>query len=246
MFSHKVSALVICLVASMLVACGKDAPKCSDPETLKLARSIFVDQLGGASGVSEADLASVIKFNLPRATGYDEKIKKYGCEAQIVIDESITYPASYESQLDDKGDHIVMLSGMSRRDQQLLGLAVLGGLAKLHPEKAEPKPPAISAVPKSFSGTWKGDLEGEGEMTIKQSAQGPEVSINVAAPNCGGTITGVATPASNGLKLTQSEGGAACTISITFSGDSAVLEEDNCSYYHGAACGFSGTLKRQN
>jgi len=102
-----------------------------------------------------------------------------------------------------------------------------------------------------ITGTWKGNLEGEGQMDIKSSSTGFDVSLNVSAASaggmaCTGTIDGAGTLSGNTLTLVKKEEGSqTCTITIKFSDNTASVSEDNCSFFHGAACGFSGTLKKE-
>ena len=52
-----------------------------------------------------------LDFQFPRASAYDEKIKKYRCEAELVIADTWKLPIKYESQLNDDDRHIVTVNG---------------------------------------------------------------------------------------------------------------------------------------
>lgn len=83
-------------------------------------------------------------------------------------------------------------------------------------------------------------------MKIKPATTGFDVALSVSSPSgCTGSIEGSASLVNDVLTLTKKEDDQACTVTIKFSGDTAEVDENNCSYYHGAACGFSGTLNRQ-
>jgi hypothetical protein len=71
-----------------------------------------------------------MKIEFPRASAFDEKIKKYSCEAKLVAGGAYQLPIIYESQLDDKGQHIVSVGGISRGD--LLGVksGLIAGIEK--------------------------------------------------------------------------------------------------------------------
>ena len=244
------STLVATFVAASIAGCGSEPPKCSDEATFALLQQLIVEQIGGRQGASDKELRENFKIEFPRPSEYNEKIKRYSCEAKIVVGGTMEMPISYQSQLDDKGQHIVSVSGITSGDQMVLGFALSTGIAKgrgqgnavLEQPKAAAAPLATSA---SIAGTWKGSLEGDGEMTVKPVASGFDVNLSVTSPSgCGGAFVGTGTAADNVLKLMKNEGDQVCTISITFSGEDAEIEENGCSYFHGAACGFSGSLKK--
>lgn len=246
------SIVIVSLIACFVSGCAKEPPKCSDEATFSLVRQIIADQLGGREGVTDKELQDNMRIEFPRPSAYDEKIKKITCEAKLIAGGTVEMPITYESQLDDKNQHIVSVGGISRRDLIALQLAIANGIQKgreVEKSGTMPQPrtalsPATSAA--SISGTWKGSLEGDGSMTVTSSATGFDVNLRVSSPSgCGGAIDGHALLANNVLTLTKKEADQVCIITIKFSGDTAELDENNCSYFHGAACGFSGTLNRQ-
>lgn len=121
----KVSTLIVAIgIAIILGGCGKEPPKCSDETTASLVRKIVLDQIGGSEGLTEKEIKDNLRIEFPRASAFDEKIKKYSCEARLVAGDAYQLPIVYESQLDDKDQHIVAVGGIGRRD--LLG--VQGGM----------------------------------------------------------------------------------------------------------------------
>ena len=112
----------------LLTGCSKEeVPKCSDDRTTTLVRKIIIDQIercnseglneiGGSKGLSEKEIQENIKIEFPRASGFDEKIKKYSCDAKLITGGSYQFPITYESQLDDKGQHIVAVVGLHNED----------------------------------------------------------------------------------------------------------------------------------
>lgn len=99
----------------------------------------------------------------------------------------------------------------------------------------------------NIAGKWKGSLEGAGEMVIKPLPTGFDVTLSVSSSSgCNGSIEGSGSLSGDTLTLTKKEDSNVCTITIKFDGDEAKIDEDNCSFYHGAACGFGGTLKKVN
>lgn len=129
--NQKVKSIAIATFLSALLAgCAKEPPKCSDNETFTLFRKIIVEQLGNREGVTDKELHENMKIELPRASAFDEKIKKYSCEAKLIAGGAIELPVTYESQLDDKNQHIVSVSGISKRDLMAIKYAIVEGVIK--------------------------------------------------------------------------------------------------------------------
>lgn len=234
---HQTTTVIIAsLITTLITGCAKEPPKCSDEATLSLVRQIIAEQLIGRS-VPDKGLKDILKIELPRASGFDEKIKEFTCEAKLIAGGTVQMPITYKSQLDDKDQHIVVVGGISRGDLIALLYAVANSTEI---------PQSASSTVSSIAGTWKGSLEGDGYMTVAASATGVEVALNVSSPSgCAGTFKGAGSLANNVLTLTKKDADQVCTITIKFSGDTAEVDENNCSSHHGAACGFSGTLNRQ-
>ena len=96
-------------------------------------------------------------------------------------------------------------------------------------------------------GRWSGRLEGDGIMEIDPAPTGFKVSLRVSGPSgCVGSIEGSGPISGDTITLTKEKDGQVCTIAIKFAGETAAISENNCSDYHGAACGFHGTLKRED
>lgn len=134
-----IRTITVSLVAtSLLVGCAKAPPKCSDEDTFSLVRQIVADQFwGGRAGLSEEYLQESMTFELARASAFDAGIKKYSCEATLIAGEAIKLPITYESQLDDKNQHIVFVSGIQPRDLLLVQTAVKSKLLKEQAQGAE-------------------------------------------------------------------------------------------------------------
>lgn len=146
----KISTLIkVTVVAIFLVACAKEPPKCSDDETFALIRQIIMDQLGGSEGLSEKEIKENLVIELPRASAFDEKIKKYSCEAKLIAGGMYQLPITYESQLDDKNQHVVSVGGIGRGD--LLGVqsGMIEGIKKIRAEESTTKPAEVLPTQKS-------------------------------------------------------------------------------------------------
>jgi hypothetical protein len=47
------------------------------------------------------------------------------------------------------------------------------------------------------------------------------------------------------LKLSKKDDDKVCAVSIKYSGGTAQIDEDNCSFYHGAACAFDRSMTKK-
>ena len=124
------STIIVTLVTAFIAGCAKEPPKCSDEDTFSLIRQIIVGQLGGREGISDKELQDNMKIELPRASAFDEKIKKYSCEAKLIAGGAVELPITYESQLDDKNQHVVSVGGIARGDLLTLQYAIAEGIKK--------------------------------------------------------------------------------------------------------------------
>jgi uncharacterized protein YecT (DUF1311 family) len=114
---HK--SLTAILLAPLLLACTKEPPKCSDAATVALVKEIIFDKLGldaaARDKIGVRLLDSILTLENMRPSAYEEKIKKFSCEATLVAKrdrvqgDSYRLPIHFESQLDDKNGHIVAL-----------------------------------------------------------------------------------------------------------------------------------------
>ena len=128
--SKPIRAFVFCVFPVLMSGCAKEPPKCSDEATFNLVRQIVIEQLGNREGVTDKELQENIRIELPRASAFDEKIKKYTCEAKLVAGAAMELPVTYESQLDDKNEHIVTVGGISRAGLIGLKFAIAEGIKK--------------------------------------------------------------------------------------------------------------------
>jgi hypothetical protein len=99
-------------------------------------------------------------------------------------------------------------------------------------------------------GVWEGPGEGEVSASIDFSnAEQTEIMANIttAMKGCIGSfkLSGPVTPSPLILRSTDAKFGL-CSIAIQKGdgGDLALAELDGCIHYHGAACGFSGILRK--
>lgn len=144
----KTSTIIMATVTAIfLAACAKEPPKCSDEDTFSLIRKIVLEQIGGSEGLTEVEIKENMKIELPRASAFDEKIKKYSCEAKLVVGGIIQLPITYESQLDDKNQHIVSVGGIGRGDLIAVQSGMIEGIKKSRELKeGQTKPGDFSAI----------------------------------------------------------------------------------------------------
>ena len=115
-------------------------------------------------------------------------------------------------------------------------------------ETPRTRPPAASSAGSDeFDGYWTGHFDGGGgSATIARQSPGRYgVQVGVAGNDgCSGSVQGQATVRAGRLVLTAPipDQGGLCRITFTRSGSRLAVEEDNCMYFHGMSCGFSGSL----
>lgn len=250
------ATLALCMTG-LLSSCQKEPPKCSDEETLGLVRQIILQQIDAPKSMSEAEAKNCLKFEFSRASAYDKKIKKYSCDAKLIAGGTYEVPIKYESQLDDKKQHLVAVNGMSGEELWNIKLAIDTRNSKGAKEDAGSTSPKVQ-IPGNvgkpdITGTWS-RLEGGIEMEIRKATSSSEfdVSLTVSRGPCvgslegGGTLSGdVLIVLPNGDDLNENEKDP-CRISVKFTGHTAQVEESNCLKWHGYECGFSGPLTKVN
>jgi hypothetical protein len=246
-----IRALALLLAIILLSGCAKEPPKCSEESTLSLVRQLVLEQIGEQNSLSDSEKIAYLGFDVPRATAFDEKIKKYSCQATLKIGDEGKLPISYESQLDDQGQHVVAISGLNRAE--LVGIKVSLAMAVRKQQRQggaatpSPKENATGAMPDNITGSWMGQLEGgDGQLDI--TAGGPtglNGSLGVSTAGCAGSIEGPLALAGKTLTLEKKAPDEACKITMKISGTSMTVEEgQGCSYYHGSKCSFAGSLSK--
>ncbi len=116
----------------------------------------------------------------------------------------------------------------------------------------------LAGAPAFAASQFEGRYQGRGEdqlalqvFALDDGSDAHFVLAETALPNqCTGDLRGLARPSGPmTLVLRKTEPGAeeACTLTLRFSVDHARvrMEETGCSYYHGAACAFEGSLRRR-
>jgi uncharacterized protein YecT (DUF1311 family) len=145
------------LFAPVLFGCAKEPPKCSDSATVALVKEIVFDKLNLDAAAREKIgvtlLDGMLALENARPSGYDEKIKRFSCEATLVAKsdgekgDSYRLPIQYQSQLDDKDDHIVALNGVLVADMRQLDMYLAAGLENAKKKAGGADNPAAPAAP---------------------------------------------------------------------------------------------------
>jgi len=103
------NGIIFIFISILLSSCAKEPPKCSDEETVGLIKQIILDhitKIAGGEGISKKEIEDNVNIESSRASSFDEKIKKYTCDATL-NGTGMKLPIKYESQLDDNGQHLV-------------------------------------------------------------------------------------------------------------------------------------------
>lgn len=155
------SALVLASVSTGCSLLGAQVPKCSDTETLDLVRQIIAQDVGaeGANRLTNETLRLWLNIDLPHATSLEENIKKYTCEATMVIKDGSggrhKTQIAYTSQLDDNDEHLVHATTFVGQDRAMLIKALETALAASSksapvvqdtPTTTEVQDPAVAAA----------------------------------------------------------------------------------------------------
>jgi len=134
---HKLLAALACV--SLLSACTKEPPKCSDPATVSWVRKILLEQSGLSAAEREKMAAKLVEATMAleniRPSASDDKIKKLSCEADLVLsngDAAVnksTIPLRYDSQLGDRNAHIVKVTSLTVHDPRTLNYYLTTAIA---------------------------------------------------------------------------------------------------------------------
>lgn len=128
-FRANVAILALCLLTGCQYLTNS-TPTCSDETTLSLVRQILGEMVLDDSVIPANDvLSNRLTFNYPRATKFEENIRKYSCEAQLIVigegSQKHEIEISYSSQVDDTESHLVGVSGISFADAAIIKVALL-------------------------------------------------------------------------------------------------------------------------
>jgi hypothetical protein len=148
-------AMIMTFTVIILVGCAQQPPKCGDDKTVNMVKQTISEQIKNKldNKISEKEFQDNMKVEYPRASAYDEKIKKYRCEGKLIAGKTYELPITYESQLDDKNQHIVSVGTISYAS--IFGKPVSGDLVNvknaIETNIAKNKPPEPAPTQQSAS-----------------------------------------------------------------------------------------------
>lgn len=162
---------IVTVMVFLLTACAKEPPKCSDEQTLSLAKKGILEQILKAeqnnllanilitvtqeglsnamkNGLTEKEIQDNMLFELPRAMAFDGKIKKYSCDATLIVGDKVKLPITYDSQLDDKAQHLVSVNRIADADLFVVDSGLMDAINKNRAaqNKTPPQSPAPTDV----------------------------------------------------------------------------------------------------
>ncbi len=77
---------------------------------------------------TDAELADNLKFEYAHATSSDKSIKKPSCEAKLTVGGGSPVLLQYESQLDDKNEHLVSIKDFRNVDAENIALELTAAI----------------------------------------------------------------------------------------------------------------------
>jgi len=82
------------------------------------------------------DISDVLVFESARASNYEEAIKKYTCEAKLIVNAKVEAPIAYTSQVTETKEHVVAVQRYTGNDFLSLAGNFMTGVARKR-EKAQ-------------------------------------------------------------------------------------------------------------
>lgn len=146
------------------------------------------------------------------------------------------------------GDGAITVRGETLR-QCKLDLTLGGPIA----QQTTSMPPTAIQTNAGFSGRFASHGESDVTAEIGQVNVVGKYAVNVTTKGqtsgggtCGGGVEGLAEMTGTLLKLNAVSDGQKCELALSLEpgGKLKIAESQGCSYFHGAACGFSDTLTR--
>jgi hypothetical protein len=140
------------LFSIFVFSCSSKPPNCSDQSTIATVKQLILqnvlsnsltslykhgDNTGDQEFIKKSIDNNFLAVSYSRPSGYDDSIKKYSCEATLVILDKMQMPINYSSQFDDKKEHIVSVGNMSEQDLVMMYLGIQSKLNENVPSNVE-------------------------------------------------------------------------------------------------------------
>jgi hypothetical protein len=143
---HLIALLILFVLFAQLTGCKESVPKCSDDDTIALVKDIVAKQIDASDKAASDEIKAQMVVQFARASGFNEAIKKYDCEAKLIAAGTYQLPITYESQIDDNGQHIVAVGGMQRADLYRVGFLIGEKIKQAREEAAKSRESAKQAA----------------------------------------------------------------------------------------------------
>lgn len=103
----------IMAAALVFTGCNTEPPKCSDEKVTSVVLKLLAESLASIDKLDAAAVRAKLSLEFPMATALDEKIKKYSCDANLVVSGGYKINIGYTSQVGDDNRNVVSLKEMS-------------------------------------------------------------------------------------------------------------------------------------
>lgn len=179
---------------------------------------------------------SAIDVNDITEKNRDDKTGTLSCRATITMNTTKKVPVSYKIEQHNDGKFLLTFEVLDEAENTT------------PPVARQLDQPAAATIASSIPGSWKGSLDGgDGTMKIKLTPTGFDVALDMSGADCIGSINGTGSLSNNILTFSNKSDvdDQICAITIKFAGNTANIDENSCSSFHGMACAFSGTLNKE-
>jgi hypothetical protein len=202
----------------------------------------------GEEGLVVTDPGSGITRRLQGMSGTPSEVRPINMSA----DGEILVYSSKGSCTHDEIDQDTSGEGGAKR----ICLAYLPPVGERAPDtgaEAAPARPDANPAGDPWVGRWEGSGEGNLSARVRRGTAKPDylvIDLVTGAPGCSGSVTVYGKPRDNavgGESYDPTDPGApVCTIDLSLDGKGTLTAEEvgSCTYYHGASCGFEGTMTR--
>lgn len=225
-----------------LSACTAQPPKCSSPSVKGVLNQIVLDQLELGKELTASEIDSFTTLENARPNAHEEKLQKLSCEANLKVGSIPMIPIRYTSQLDDKGSLVVSMIPLQKKDHFPLKweLIELSKANRVSPDMLK----QVLAEQRIY-GAYEGRVsQAEGQLTVAPTMNGYHIAVTAFSNMCVGLMEGDATRDGNTLTARVPVDRGDCVFTAKFDGEKVSTSEKNCSYFHGALCDFSGSMKK--
>jgi hypothetical protein len=202
----------------------------------------------GEEGLVVTDPGSGITRRLQGMSGTPSEVRPINMSA----DGEILVYSSKGSCTHDEIDQDTSGEGGAKR----ICLAYLPPVREPAPDtgaEAAPAKPDANPAGDPWVGRWEGSGEGNLSARIRRGTAKPDylvIDLVTGVPGCSGSVTLYGKPTDNAVGGESYDpanpGAPVCTIDFSLDGKGTLTAEEvgSCSYYHGASCGFEGTMTR--